>query len=166
MNDETKNLADRIVLRPVEMPADEDFLIELYYTTRDDIQATDLSEEEKRNLSLMQYKLQMLHYTKEYPDSNHDMILFDGERMGRYWTAYYDDEIVGVDLSIMPEYRNMKIGTFLLRNSFDEAAQTNRVFNFHVQKSNVKAMRLYERLNCKFTGETFSHFSMEWRAEK
>ncbi len=163
MNNETTNLARRIVLRPVEMPADEEFLIGLYYTTREDIHQAPIDDEQKRSLSLMQYISQKEHYIKHYPNSSHDMILFDGARIGRLWTARYETEIVGVDLAIMPEYRNMKIGTFLLQNLFDEATRTNRVFNFHVLKTNAKAIRLYERLKCKFTqSDTPTHFKMRW----
>jgi ribosomal protein S18 acetylase RimI-like enzyme len=165
MNNETKNLAERVSLRPVVLPDEEDFLIELYYTTREDIQLAPIDEEEKRKLSLMQYGLQKEHYTTYYPDSSHDIIMFDGERVGRLWTARYEKELLGIDLAIMPEYRNLKIGTFLLENLGKEAAETNRIFSFHVLKLNVKAIRLYERLNCKFVGETEMHYTMQWQAE-
>ena len=164
MDKDTTNLADRIELRPVVLPDEEDFLIELYYTTREDIHLTQLDEAQKREFSLMQYRLQKDHYAAHYPDSTHDMILFDGERAGRFWTNRDETEILGIDLAILPAYRNAGIGTFLLKSVFDEAARTNRVFNFHVLRMNVKAIRLYERLNCKFTGETPSHFMMQWRA--
>src|ERR1044072_6723986 len=147
MSDETKNLADRVSFGPVFLPDEEDFLIELYYTTREDIQLAPIDEEDKRKLSLMQYGLQKEHYTTYYPDSEHDIILLDGVPVGRLWTARYETEILGIDLAIMPEYRNMKIGTYLLESLFREAAASNRDFNFHVLKLNVKAIRLYERLN-------------------
>ena len=163
MDNETQPLEERIRLRPVEMPEDEPFLIELYYTTRDDLQMTPLDEEVKRNVSLMQYLAQKQHYTTHYHNWKHEMILLDGVRVGRLWTARYETEIVGIDLSIMPEYRNLKIGTRLLTALFDEATASNRVFNLHVLKTNHKALRLYERLNCKFTGETPTHYKMQWR---
>lgn len=165
MSSETTNLADKISLRPVVLPDEEDFLINLYYTTRDDIQLAPIDEEQKKTLSLMQYVAQKQHYETYYPDSSHDMILFDGERVGRLWTARYEKELLGIDLAILPEYRNLRIGTFLLKNLFKEAEQTGRVFNFHVLKTNAKAIRLYERLNCKFTGDVEMHFSMQWRPE-
>ena len=165
MDNETKTVGERIVLRPVVLPDDEEFLIELYYTTRDDIQMTPLDEEQKKNLSLMQYLAQKQHYTTYYHNWRHEIILFDGKPVGRLWTARYETEIIGIDLSILPEYRNFKIGTTLLTDLFDEATASNRVFNIHVLKSNDKALRLYERLNCKFTGETPTHFKMQWRPE-
>ncbi|HEY0426275.1 MAG TPA: GNAT family N-acetyltransferase [Pyrinomonadaceae bacterium] len=165
MNKENANLADRISLRPVVLPDEEDFLIELYYTTRDDIQMAAIDEEQKRKLSLMQYQLQKDHYATYYPDSSHDMVLLDDARVGRLWTARYETELLGIDLAILPEYQNLRIGTFLMQNLFEEAKQSKKVFNFHVLKTNFKAIRFYERLNCKFTGETISHFMMQWRAD-
>jgi GNAT superfamily N-acetyltransferase len=165
MNEENKNLADRIFLRPVVLPDDEDFLIELYITTRDDINFLPLEAEQKKNILLMQYKAQKQQYTLEYPDSKHDIILLDGKRVGRYWTARFETEILGVDLAIMPEYRNLGIGSFLLQETFDEAAATSRIFTFHVLKTNP-AIQLYRRIGCEFTGETFSHFAMRWQPEK
>jgi len=155
--------SDQIILRPVVLPEEEEFLIKLYYTTRDDIQMASMDEEQKKMLSLMQYLAQKQHYESKFQNSSHDLIIFDGKTIGRFWTARNESEIVGVDLAIMPEYRNLKIGTFIMQNVFAEAAQTNRVFNFHVLKTNVKALRLYERLNCKFTGETSTHFKMQWK---
>jgi ribosomal protein S18 acetylase RimI-like enzyme len=152
-------------LRPVNLPDEEDFLIELYYTTRDDIHAAPMDERQKREFSLMQYEAQKLHYATHYPETTQDMILLDGERVGRYWTGRYETEILGIDLAILPAYRSLGLGTFLLEETFAEAARTNRVFNFHVLKFNARAIRLYERLNCKFTGETSSHFTMQWRAD-
>jgi ribosomal protein S18 acetylase RimI-like enzyme len=163
MNRDT-NLAQRIELRPVEMPADEEFLIELFYTTRDDIRFAEIDEEQKRAFSLMQYNTRQQHYEKYYPDSKHDIILLDGKRIGQYWTSSEETEIIGIDLSILPEYRNLGIGTFLLTNSFDEAEKTGRDFNFHVLKLNTNAIRLYERLDCKYIESNApTHFKMQWR---
>jgi GNAT superfamily N-acetyltransferase len=163
VNNETKSLAERIALRPVEMPADEEFLIALYYTTRDDIRQSPLDEEQKQLLSSMQYFAQKEHYEAYYPDTDHDLILLDGKIIGRLWTARYETELLGIDLAILPEYRNLGIGTMLLHNLFDEAEQTERVFNFHVLKTNAAAIRLYERMNCKFIESNApTHFKMRW----
>jgi ribosomal protein S18 acetylase RimI-like enzyme len=165
MDTETKNTADRIAMRPVVLPDDEEFLIALYYTTRDDIQSLPIDEEQKKNVSLMQYLAQKQHYTTHYHNALHNIVLFDGQAVGRLWTARYETEIVGIDLAILPEYRNHKIGSKLMQDLFDETARAKKIFNFHVLKSNIKAMRFYERLNCKLTGETPTHFKMQWRPE-
>lgn len=160
------NLTDRIVLRPVDPQSDEEFLIGLYYTTREDIHLADIDEEQKRVFSVMQYKAQKQHFEAEFPDSKHDIILLDGKSIGRLWTTRNETELLGIDLAVLPEYRNLGIGTFLLRALFDEAEKTNRVFRLHVLKMNTKAIRLYERLNCKYIdSEALSHFKMEWKPD-
>lgn len=155
-----------LVLRPVVLPDDEAFLIELYFTTRDDINLLPLDEAHKKSILQMQYQAQKQQYEAQFSGTNHDIILFDDKSIGRFWTARYEKEIVGVDLTILPAYRNLGIGTFSLQKVFQEAAQTGRDFNFHVLRTNAEAVRLYERLNCKFTGETISHFQMRRQFEK
>lgn len=165
MNKKTENLADRIVKRPVVLADDEDFLIELYITTRDDINFLPIDPEQKRNILSMQYAAQKQQYAAQFPDSKHDIILLDGKSVGRYWTARSETEIRGIDLVILPEYRSLGIGTFLLEETLAEAARTNRAFPFHVLKTNAAAIRLYERIGCELTGETFSHFVMRFQTE-
>jgi GNAT superfamily N-acetyltransferase len=164
MNKETINVAERISLRPVVLADDEDFLIELYFTTRDDINFLPMDAEQKKTLLLMQYTAQKQQYMSQFPDSKHDIILLDEKRVGRYWTARFETEILGIDLAILPKYRSLGIGSLLLDETFKEAARTNRIFTFHVLKTNP-AIRLYRRIGCEFTGETFSHFEMKWQPE-
>lgn len=162
MNMATTNLAERVSLRRVVLPDDEEFLIRLYFTTRDDINFLPLEEAQKKSILMMQYQAQRQQYEAQFPDSRHDIVLLDGEPVGRFWTMREETEIRGIDLALLPEHRNSGIGSCLLAEIFEEAAQTNRDFTFHVLKTN-RAMRLYQRLGCEFTGETVSHFSMRRR---
>jgi len=159
----SENLNERISLRPVVLPDDEEFLIALYYTCREDLQMLQIDEAQKRNISLMQYIAQKQHYEKQFPPAGNDIILLDGKEVGRLWIARFEKEIVGVEFIILPEYRNHKIGTKLLKDLFAEAVATRRDFNFYVLKMNHKAQRLYKRLNCEFIDETPTHFKMHWK---
>ena len=163
MDDNLKNINERIGLRPVVLPDDEEFLIALYYTCREDLQMLPIDEEQKKNISLMQYAAQKQHYEKQFPPSGNDIILLDGKAVGRLWIARFEKEIVGVEFIILPEYRNHKIGTKLLKDLFAEAVATKREFNFYVLKMNEKAQRLYKRLNCEYVDETPTHFKMQWQ---
>jgi len=165
MDDKTTNLAERITLRPAVFPDDEEFLVALYYTTRDDIQAAPIDEEQKKSLSIMQYIAQKQHYLSQFPDSKHDIILLEEKRAGRFWTMRSKTEILIVDLAIMPEYRNMRIGTFLLQQAIEEAARTSRVVNLSVLKTGEAAIRLYKRLGFRVSGEIPTHFQMRWQPE-
>lgn len=165
MDNKTTNLAERIELRPAVFPDDEEFLVALYYTTRDDIQAAPIDEEQKKSLSLMQYIAQKHHYVTQFPDSSHDIILLDGERAGRFWTMRSEKDILVIDLAIMPDYRKKRVGTFLLQQAIEEAARTSRVVNLSVLKTGEAAIRLYERLGFRLSGEIPTHFQMRWQPE-
>lgn len=166
MSDQHIKITDRIELRPVVVPDDEDFLKDLYHTTRYDLEQLPFDEAGKRAFSLMQYTAQKNHYTEHYANASHDIVLFDAKPAGRFMIDRRADEIVGVDLSLLPGYRSLGIGSELINSVLKEAKNTDRPFVFHVQKDNHRAVELYKRLGCRFIGSTFdTHFRMEWRGE-
>jgi hypothetical protein len=62
MDQKAINLADRLALRPVVLPDDEDFLIRLCFTTRDDINFLPIDAEQKKSILLMQCQGQKQQY--------------------------------------------------------------------------------------------------------
>lgn len=162
MSEETKNLADRIALREVELSADESFLIELYRSTREDLQQLPIADAQKNILVQMQCAAQKQHYAARFPNAAHNIILFDKEIGGRLLVDYGDRKIILVDIAILPKYRRFGIGTVLIKNLLDEAARTKRVFSLSVLKTNI-AGQLYERLGLKIVEDTGTHFRMECR---
>jgi GNAT superfamily N-acetyltransferase len=160
MDNDSTIPAARIELLPVASADYEDFLIQLYASTRDDIEFLALDAAQKKSLLEMQYLAQKQHYAEQYPEASHDIILLDNQPVGRIIVKRSAEELLGVDLALLPEYRNLGIGTFLLKNLLNEAAQTNRIFCFHVVKTNP-AVRLYIRLGCFVTEDTGMHFKMQ-----
>ena len=155
----------RVVLIPVKLPDDEQFLEQIYFCSRQEdlaLWSSALGEDQAKNLLKMQYRGQKNQYLADFPSADHDIIVFDEIPVGRFLTARNEREIRGVDLSILPEYRNLGIGTFLFENSFKEASETNRSFVFRVLKTN-RALRLYQRLGCRIVTDEGSHYAMEWR---
>lgn len=153
----------KVTLRRVE-PTDEPFLRALYITTRDDLAHLPLSEDQKSSLLLMQYEAQRRQYEIEFPQADHDIVLYGGKAVGRYLIDQREDEIMGIDLSILPEYRSLGIGATVIGNTLKEAKSSDRPFRFHVSVNNRRAMRLYERLGCSVSGSSATEFEMEWRA--
>ncbi len=151
-----------IALRSVRLPDDEDFLLELYSSTRDDLAMLPVGEQQKRGILMMQYNAQKMSYAAEYPDLVHYIVLYGGKPAGRLMVERRSVEIIGVDLAILSEFRNLGIGTAVLRSLFDEAVATKRAFVFHVLKINP-AIRLYKRLGCAIEGESATHYKMSWR---
>jgi GNAT superfamily N-acetyltransferase len=163
MSRETDELAGRITLREVQLPADEEFLRGLYATTRDDMAALPLDDAQKASLIEMQFAAQAEAYTSQHPDADHYIVQLDGQPVGRYFVDRQAGEILGVDLALLPEYRSLGIGSFIIRSEFALAAETNRAFTFEVLKSNERAFQLYLRLGCVVTGDTGTHYLIAWR---
>jgi ribosomal protein S18 acetylase RimI-like enzyme len=160
------DLSEAVALRPVN---DEDgaFLFKVYASARAaEMAATGWLEVQQKVFLNLQFKLQKASYADQFPEADHDIILLEGEPVGRMMVdRSRDDELRGVDIAILPEFRNARVGTFLIRGLLSEATATGRPFRIQVEKLNEKAIKLYERLNFRKTGETDTHVTMEWVAK-
>ena len=155
------NAAQTLALRPV-VPEDEQFLYELYRSTRaDEMAAWGWDAAQQDGFLRMQFRAQQLGYEAEEGQNETKIILFEDKPVGRLIVARTDDEILLVDIALLTEYRSNGIGTVFIKDLFDEATRAGKPVRLHVLKNN-RAMRLYERLGFKTTGESGMHFQMEW----
>lgn len=151
-----------ITLRPVSQ-GDEGFLYQLYSQTHiDEMGARDWDTDQQQFFLRMQFNAQQRFYQAEYADADYRIILLNQQPVGWIVIARRVDEMLGVDIALLPEHRNAGIGTTLLDDMKAEATQTGKPIHFHVTKFNP-AIRLYERLGFSRIGETGMHFLMEWK---
>jgi GNAT superfamily N-acetyltransferase len=162
MTDSNKKLTERIALRPVVMPDDEEFLKAVYATTRDDVKYLPFDEAGKQAFILMQYTAQRDHYAAHYKDAHSFIVLYDGKPAGRHLVYYGEEDIRLVDTVIIPEFQNLGIGTILFKDAFREAEEMGLPCVLHVIKESP-AIQLYKRLGFQVTGEIGIHDRMEWR---
>ncbi|HLG15591.1 MAG TPA: GNAT family N-acetyltransferase [Blastocatellia bacterium] len=161
MNRETRA---PISLRPV-CPDDEPFLYALYSSTRiDEISPFGWDETQQRSFFALQFKAQQQHWSTQFPDADHHIIVVGDRPAGRLLVNRTSAEIRLGDISLLPDDRNRGIGASLIRQLQAEAARDNLPLTLHVAKSN-RAIRLYERLGFVTVGDIGSHFKMEWRAD-
>ena len=148
-----------VSLRPAQ-PDDEDFLYELFCrSVGDDLTALDAAH---RDVILrMQFNAQHQSYKAEFPKAEHQIIMLDGRVIGRVLVERTENEHRGVDIALMPGERSGGIGTMLIQELLDEAASAGKPFRISVVRTNP-AMHLYNRLGFKTTGESLTHFMMEW----
>ena len=160
------DLSQAVVLRPVQ-DEDSGFLFKVYASTRaEEMEATGWLDVQQKVFLNMQYKLQKASYAKLFPEADHHIIVFEGKPIGRMMVdRTRDDELRGVDIAILPEFRNSRVGSFLIRNLLHEATATGRPFRIRVERLNERAIKLYERLNFVRTGESDTHIEMEWSAQ-
>ena len=151
-----------ITLRDIR-PEDEAFLFEVYASTRaQEMALVPWDDEQRRSFLTMQFAAQHAHYREQFPDANYSVILRDNLPLGRFYVLKEKSEIRILDITILPEYRNSGIGTSLLRELLDEAAQSKQRVLIYVETFNP-SLRLFECLGFKSIAEEGINFLMEWR---
>lgn len=151
-----------VSLRPIH-PDDEDFLYELFCQTAGD-GLNGLDPGPRNAILRMQFTAQLQTYSAEFPKADHQIIMLDGRGIGRVLVERTEAEHRGVDIALLPEYRSGGIGTMLIQELLDEAAGAGKPFRISVVRSNP-ALHLYARLGFKTTGDSLTHFMLEWAAE-
>jgi ribosomal protein S18 acetylase RimI-like enzyme len=141
-------IQDLIVFRPIS-DKDESFLRRVYSSTRlEELAATGWGEKEIHEFLAMQFNAQHKFYMENYQNAQFYVVCLKGEDIGRLYRECFNDEIRIIDIALLPEYRNMGIGTRLVQNIIDEAAKSGLPVRIHVEKNNP-ALRLYHRLGFK-----------------
>jgi GNAT superfamily N-acetyltransferase len=150
-----------VTRRPIG-PQDMDFLADLYASTRaDELSIVDWDEEEKAKFLKMQFDAQHAHYQEHYGNADFDIILYDGEPIGRLYLERMKDEYRLIDIALILEYRNKGLGSQLMRELLDKAADEGIPVRIHVEKFNP-ALRLYERLGFRTLEDKGVYLFMEW----
>ncbi len=152
-----------VTLRPV-IADDQQFLLRVYASTRaEELAAVPWAQQQKDVFVEMQFHLQREGYAQQFPGADHSIILLDDSPAGRIMVdRTRASEIRGVDIAILPEYRKLGVGSYLIANLLDEARTAGLPFRIQVEKFNSAAIRLYEGMAFVKTGESFTHIAMEW----
>jgi ribosomal protein S18 acetylase RimI-like enzyme len=145
---------------------DENFLYRLYASTRqEELAQTSWTEAEKEIFLKQQFSAQHQFYMKQFKRAKFDVVLKNNKPVGRLYVDRREDEIRLIDIALIPEFRNMGIGTSLLNDLLDEARKVNKPLRIHVEKYNP-ALQLYQRLNFKEIKDTGVYYLMEWTPER
>lgn len=147
-------------------PEDEPFLRRVYASTRlEELAPLAWSAEQQRAFLDQQFDAQHRHYQQYYADAEFLVILHDAQPIGRLYVARWPEQIVLIDIALLPEYRGAGIGTRLLRGLLDEAAAAGKPVRIHVEKFNP-ALRLYQRLGFYPIEDQGVYWYMEWSARQ
>lgn len=155
-----------ISLRSI-VDSDKLFLMEVYASTRIDElnRALEWSEEQKSAFIQHQFNAQDDYYKKVYPDATYDLILYNDITVGRLYVEriLLEGTIRIIDIAILPVFRKLGIGSYLINHLKEEANQANKSITIHVEVFN-KALDLYKRLGFQILKETNGvYYLMEWR---
>ncbi|NOT62861.1 MAG: GNAT family N-acetyltransferase [Acidobacteria bacterium] len=150
-----------VTLRLVQ-PEDQSFLYRLYASTRtNELAAWGWDAAQQKAFLELQFRAQEAHYG-EFPNTEHLLILNDGQPVGRLLLSRMPDHILVVDIALLAECRGQGVGASVLSQVFDEATARRQVVRGHVAKDN-RAQQLWWRLGFKPTGDTGTHYAVEWQ---
>lgn len=148
-------------------PGDEEFLVALYASTREEeLAQVEWAEGQKDQFLRWQYGLQRSEYQTRFPDADYYIVLMDNQAAGRIWIGRDHQQIRLLDIALLPGFQNRGIGTILIRRLIDEASQTNKFLRHMVFVLNNDAHRFYERLGFAVIEDLGAYKHMEWRPEK
>jgi ribosomal protein S18 acetylase RimI-like enzyme len=138
-------MIDSIRLRP-ERSEDAEFLFRLYASTRTaEMDLAPWSAEEKEGFLRRQFDAQTYHYQTYFPGAAFQIILQEGEPIGRLYVDRAPDQLHIIDIALLPAARGQGIGTALLRDLLEEGEGKGLPARIYVELDNP-AQNLYLRL--------------------
>ncbi len=153
-------MEQNITFRPIT-PADEPFLYRLYASTREDeLSVLPWSAAEKEVFLTMQFNAQHKFYQEQFKRADFDLVLCNGEPIGRLYLDCRKDEFRIIDIALLPEHRRRGIGSRLLKKILADAKTAVLPVRIHVEHNNP-ALNLYHRLGFRQIGDEGVYLLME-----
>lgn len=153
-----------VTFRPVS-PGDENFLFQLYSSTRaEELAGLPFDETQRETFLAMQYAAQRRDYERRFPEGEHQVILMGDQPIGRVYLVRREEEIRILDIALVPELRNRGIGSSIISTLLKEAVQHDKPVRIYVEQWSA-SLKLFERLGFRRTEDVGTHFLMEWRHE-
>jgi GNAT superfamily N-acetyltransferase len=150
-----------ISLRPIA-PADEDFLFNVYASTRaDEMARVDWNAVQQEWFLRMQFQAQHQYYVENYVGAEFSVIQQDDQAVGRLYIHRRENEIRIMDIALLPEYRKQGIGSNLLQDILQQGSDSGLPVTIHVERFNP-ALHLYERLGFRQKEDKGVYWLMEW----
>ena len=151
-------------LRPVH-EADETTLLAIYAASRADEMALVPWDEATKDAFLRsQLMAQQEHYRSYFPNAAHELILVEGEAVGRLYVDRRESEIRILDVTLLEQARGHEIGTRIIQELMKEAADRDQSLSIYVE-SYSQSLGLFQRLGFVKTDENGALWLMVWRAD-
>jgi ribosomal protein S18 acetylase RimI-like enzyme len=153
-----------IRLRQVE-EKDTAFIEAVYGSTRtDELNLTNWPEQQKKAFIIMQSMAQLAEYKVKYPGAVYQVIIYNKQSAGRFYTWENDNEIRLMDITLLPLFRGKGIGTSLLQELIKKSNKVQKKISLHVDPVNP-ALQLYRRLGFIYIKNNGRHYYMERNPE-
>ncbi|MFT3743525.1 MAG: GNAT family N-acetyltransferase [Pyrinomonadaceae bacterium] len=155
---------DRVTLTTVT-EGDQDLLVRIYEASREiELSMTNWSCDQRRSFAELQLEGQTRHYKEYYPNALHFLIRHNGNTVGRLYVNRGDAEIAILDLTVLPEFRRLGIGTQLIKGLQKEAGELDKSVRVFVETFNP-SQKLFAGLGFAVDGQDGVNLKMVWRAK-
>ena len=145
--------------RPVH-PGDQEFLFQLYATTREaEFASLGWDRAQLEAFLRMQFSAQQRWYETAYASAEQRIVMLGEAPIGRIIVHRGPDAVTLVDISLLPEHRGRGIGSGLIRDLIAQCNQANMPLRLQVLKTNPAA-QLYARLGFVKTGDDGLYLQM------
>jgi ribosomal protein S18 acetylase RimI-like enzyme len=142
-------------------PDDQDFLFQLYVSTRQaEFAALGWDKAQLEALLRMQFSAQQRWYQGAYAQAEQQIVMLGESPIGQIMAQREAEAATLIDISLLPEHRGHGIGSGLIRDWIARYKLERIPLRLQVLKTNPAA-RLYERLGFVKTGEDGMYIQME-----
>ncbi len=143
---------------------DQEFLCDVYCSARrDEVAAFGWDAAQTDAFLQMQFTMQQGAYNMQSPNAEYSVILLNETPSGRMIVNRTSSAMTLIDIIVLPQFRGIGIGTYLIKRLQDEAAASEKPLILQVDKTNHVAAKLYERLGFRVTSMAAFACEMEWR---
>jgi ribosomal protein S18 acetylase RimI-like enzyme len=143
-------------------PDDQRVLREIYASTRDaEMAVVPWDDAQKQQFLDLQFRAQAHHYETHNPHADYDLVLLDGEPIGRLYVDRTTEQIHLLDIALLAPFRSQGIGTALIEALMAEARRERRPLRCHVEKFN-RAWNLYQRMGFQQIADAGMYAYLEW----
>jgi ribosomal protein S18 acetylase RimI-like enzyme len=145
--------------------SDEEFLVALYFSSREDLHQIPGDPAMPAQLIAMQRTMQKAGFRQNYPDASYWVLEQDGRPIGRVVIDATPPDLRLVDLAIAPQARRMGAAKAVLRSLQEAAFAQGLTMSLGVAKSNEAARTLYRAMGFTVQSEDAVFEQMAWRGD-
>jgi GNAT superfamily N-acetyltransferase len=156
-------ISPNIKLRPAA-PEDEEFLISVYGSTREqELAMVPWTDEQRQAFIKFQYTAQLNYYRSEFPNSEHWVIEADSKPVGRLFLDRRETQFRILDITILTAHRGKGFGEPVIRYVMNESAAVGKAVGINLDLYST-SQPIFERLGFTATEKTDSHTLYVWQA--
>jgi len=126
--------------------SDEAFISQLYQSTRTDLDMIDAEQDFIIALKESQLEAQTSSYAESFPNAMYFIIEYHDELIGRVILDFGTNEILLVDISLVPKAQGKGLGSAVIKSFTFCAEQIKAPLKLSVMSDNVQAKRVYAKL--------------------